>query len=145
MGWINTIVLLILGVLGAAGIIVKKKPDAKELLEKLSKISGYVGVLGALWGIWIIISSILNLGWIGLGLVWLIWWITFLANGVAMAALGIIFGFGLISNYLGEEAKAKGEEIRKKLVGYQATLGIFSICVAIWNILFQLVIWNMLL
>ncbi len=136
--WVNVLVLLALGVLGAASLIAKKKPDAKEMLDKLAKFSGYIGAVAALWGIWRIIDALIHVKL--LSYVPLIW-VTALATGVVEAGLGFIFGWGLATTYLSDEAKAKGEDLRQKLVGLQVTLGLVAIGLAIWWIVLMYVIY----
>lgn len=131
--WVNLLVLLALGVLGTASLIVKKKPDAKELIDKLAKFSGYIGSGAALWGVWIIIHSIRNIRWLSFSP---LLWIAMLATGVVMAGLGFIFGWGLATTYLSEEAKTKGEQVRQKLVPFQVILGLASLgLVVLWLLL----------
>jgi hypothetical protein len=140
MAWITIAALLILGVLGASSIILAKKPDAKEAIEKLSKIGGWVGVVAAIWGVWIVIQSLLNLGWLGAGIYFLVMWASYLATGLVLLILGFIFGYGMITTYLSAEARAKGEQMRAKLVGFQSKLGIVSIILAIWWVVFILIL-----
>ncbi len=140
MSWITIAILLVLGVLGASSIILAKKPDAKEAIEKLSKIGGWVGVGAAIWGVWIVIQSLLNMGWLGAGLYFLVLWVSGLATGLVMVALGFIFGYGMVTTYLSAEARAKGEQMRLKLVGFQAKLGILSLILAIWWVVFVLIL-----
>ncbi|HOX44948.1 MAG TPA: hypothetical protein PK668_15215 [Myxococcota bacterium] len=140
MAWITIAALLVLGVLGASSIILAKKPDAKELIEKLSKYGGWVGVVAAIWGVWIVIQSLLNLGWLGAGLYFLVLWASYLATGLVLLFLGFIFGYGMITTYLSAEARAKGEQVRAKLVGFQAKLGIVSIILAVWWLVFSFIL-----
>ena len=44
MGYLFTVVLILGGVLGCAGLIVAKKPDAKELIGKLQPFQAVIGV-----------------------------------------------------------------------------------------------------
>ena len=138
--WVNVLVLLALGILGTAALIVKKKPDAKALIDKLAKFSGYIGALAALWGVWNIIDSIINIGL--LSIMPLIW-ITALATGVVQAGLGFIFGWGMATTYLSADARAKGEQMRQKLVAFQVILGLAAIGLAVWWILAVFVIYRM--
>ena len=55
--------LAVLGILGASSLIIAKKPDAKELIAKLTPFQGWIGAVSAIGGVWIIISSVLNIGW----------------------------------------------------------------------------------
>jgi hypothetical protein len=138
--WVNVIMLLILGVLGASSVIVKKRPEAKDLIDKLSKISGYVGVLAVLWGIYDVIQLLTHLGMFKYGMWGIISWVTLLAVTAVFLGLGFIFGYGLAATYMSEEAKAKMADLRQKLVGYQIPLGWLSLGLAVWLIVLTYVI-----
>lgn len=129
--WVNVIVLFVLGVLGAASLIVKKKPEAKDLIDSLAKISGYIGAVAALWGVWGVIQLLLHLH---ISFYWLMGLVTCLV----MIFLGFIFGWGLTTAYLSDEAKAKGEELRKKLVPFQLILGLVAMGLAIFWVVFTI-------
>jgi hypothetical protein len=138
--WVNVIMLLILGVLGASSVIIKKRPEAKDLIDKLSKISGYVGVLAVLWGIYDVIQLLTHLGMFKYGMWGIISWVTLLAVTAVFLGLGFIFGYGLAATYMSEEAKAKMADLRQKLVGYQIPLGWLSLGLAVWLIVLTYVI-----
>jgi hypothetical protein len=138
--WVNVIMLLILGVLGASSVIIKKRPEAKDLIDKLSKISGYVGVLAVLWGVYDVIQLITHLGMFKYGMWGIISWVTLLAVTAVFLGLGFIFGYGLAATYMSEEAKAKMADLRQKLVGYQIPLGWLSLALAVWLIVLTYVI-----
>lgn len=133
MGIATGAVLLILGILAASSVIVKKRPEAKDLIEKMAKYQGWLGFAAFFWGIWTVVNSILNLGWLTAAP---IWWITYLATGVLQFGLGLILGYGLINQYalakLPDEAKAKAEQTYQKLVTIQIPLGYVGIGVGIW-------------
>ena len=134
------IILLLLGVLAASSVIVKNKPDAKDLIDKLVPIQGWLGFVACFWGTWGIIQSVLNIGWLTSAP---IWWVTFLAIAVVTASLGLLLGFSLISKFVlskNEEAMAKGEALRMKLTGYQIPLGFAAIGLGIWAIVFQMIL-----
>jgi hypothetical protein len=136
MGLVTGLVLLVLGILGASSVIIKNKPEAKELIEKLAKYQGYIGAVACIWGIWTVISAVLNMGWIKVAFTW---WLTYLATGVLQAGLGFIFGYGLIQAYAlakaSDAAKAKAEQTFKKLVSIQIPLGFAAIILGIWCVL----------
>ncbi len=140
MGIITSVVLIVLGILGASSIIIKKKPEAEDLIKKIVPFQGWIGFISALWGIWWIINSFMRVGWLAVGSVYLlIFWIIYLASGICLAGLGIILGYGLINQYMlskaPEDAKKKAEELRQKLVSIQIPLGIFSICLGIFSLI----------
>ncbi len=135
--WVHIFMLLFLGILGASSAILKKKPDAKELLEKMSKFSGYVGSLAFLWSLYVLIFDvIMHINMLGMGLFGILTWVSVLLTFVAECALGAIFGYGMMVTFAGAklsgDAKAKSEAVRQKLLGYQIPLGWLSIILAIW-------------
>ena len=128
---LSAIIAIIGGVIAASSLIVAKKPNAKELLDKLTSYQGWIGVVLTFWGVWGIISSVLYIG--NMGMYWMI--------GLAVSAVEFIVGFllayGLISKYLlekNETAKAKGQELRAKLVTYQVPAGVILIILGVLSI-----------
>src|SRR5262245_5852860 len=86
LGLVTGAALIALGVLAAASSIVAKRPDAQAYIDKLLPYQGWLGFIACLWGIWIIISAVLNLNWFSYVP---IWWLTYAATGVLIAALGL--------------------------------------------------------
>ena len=133
MGFLNGIWMIVLGVLGAANLIIAKKPDAKELIAKISPYQGWIGAVSALWGIWGIISSILHIGWLA---DWPIYWITYLAESVLLAALGLLLGVGTLKTFIKQpQAVEKMDQTVAKLAPIQGKLGLIAICLGIWGII----------
>ena len=127
--WIITVVILLAGgLLGAANLIIAKKPNAKDLIEKLTPYQGWIGVVLVLWGIWDLIGVLRSLG--TFSVFWLVWLVT----AVTELALGFLLGYGLISKYvLGSSPQAleKGQQLRARLANYQGPLGVVAIGLAI--------------
>ena len=133
------ITLILAGVLGAAGYIVSKRPDAADAIEKIRPIQGWLGVVVCLWGIFIVISILLATGLLSTAP---ILWITVLATGIVMVLLGFLLGYGLIQQYAlsgNASAAARGEEVRGKIIGYQTTLGLIAIGLGVWTIVAALI------
>jgi uncharacterized membrane protein len=146
MGIGAAIVLIVLGILGASSLIIKNKPEAKDLIDKIVPFQGWIGIGAFLWGIWIVIWSLMNAGyWLGWGsIMWTLWFILILATGVMLVLLGFIFGFNLINKYAlskanNEEATKKAEELLQKLVGIQIPLGIISIILGIVSLVWYFI------
>ncbi|WBU88916.1 hypothetical protein [Cellulophaga omnivescoria] len=128
------ITLILLGILAAPSLLLSKKPNAQELLDKITPYQGWIGLAFCIWGVWGIISCILRLGILTTSP---IYWITWLAVNVLLAALGFILGYGMINKHLlakNEEAKAKGEVLLAKLRPLQGKLGMAAIALGIWQI-----------
>ena len=133
MGFVNAVWLLLLGVLGAASLIIAKKPNAKELIDKFAPYQGWFGLSSTVWGIWLCISAVLNLNWIGKSLWSTIGWATYLADGVVQLGLGLLLGVGVMKTFVKQpEAVEKLDATVKKLAPYQGTLGLAAIGLAIW-------------
>jgi len=130
--WIVTVVILLAGgLLGAANLIIAKKPNAKELIEKLTPYQGWIGVVLVLWGIWDLVGVFRSLGVLSAAPVW---WVLYLVTAVTELALGFLLGYGLISKYvLGSSPQAleKGQQLRARLANYQGPLGVVAIGLAI--------------
>jgi hypothetical protein len=136
--WVNLFLLFILGVLGASSVIVKKRPEAKDLIDKLAKISGYVGIVAVLWGIWDLIWLLRFIRLLGH---FPLTWITMLAVTVVFLGLGFIFGYGMAAAYMSDDAKAKAEGIRQKVLKFQIPLGWLSLGLVVWLCLLNWVIY----
>ncbi len=125
--------LALLGVLGASSLIIAKKPDAKELIEKLAPYQGWIGAVSALGGVWIIISSVLNLGWMT---TFPVWWFSYLATGLLQASLGLLLGVGVLKQFAkSEAANEKMDQMITKLAPYQGTLGLIAIGMGVWLVI----------
>lgn len=137
MLWLLMALLLIAaGILAAASLIVAKQPNAQEMIKKLVPFQGIIGIILLVFGliflfVWVLpYMSIMSLFPIT-GLVWL-------ASSLVAIALGILLGYGLISQYAlskNADAARSGEAVRAKLTGYQVPLGIAGIGLGIWLLL----------
>ena len=128
----TAVVLIVCGALAAASFIVARRPDAKQAIDKLVPYQGWIGLIVCVWGVWAIISAILSLGLLAHNPVW---WITYMAVGVLEFVLGFLLGFGLITQYAlsrSEQAMARGQQLRSKLVLYQIPLGLIGIGLGVW-------------
>jgi hypothetical protein len=133
-GLITGLVLVALGVLAAASSIVARRPDAQTYIDKLVPYQGWLGFIACLWGVWIIISAIINLNWFSYVPVW---WLTYLATGALIAALGLLLGYALLTKFIlshNAEAVRRGEQLRLSIVPYQVMLGYAAIILGLWTV-----------
>jgi hypothetical protein len=133
MYWLYFVILIVGGILGAAGLIIKNKPSAAELIGKLTPWQGWIGILLLLWGIWDLIQSF---GLLALGLIG----IFYLATACVEIVLGFLLGFSLIAKYTGE----KGEKIFKSVSPFQGIFGIIAILLGLFWLLTGFGIFNFL-
>jgi hypothetical protein len=130
---VNGIWLAVLGILGAANLIVAKRPDAAEMIAKLAPYQGWIGAVSALWGVWGIISSVLSIGLLSVAP---IFWITLLACSLILASLGLLLGVGVLKTFIKDPtAQAKMDETIAKLAPKQGVLGLVSIGLGVWTVL----------
>ncbi|ANE51691.1 hypothetical protein [Flavisolibacter tropicus] len=125
------------GLLAASGFIIRKKPNAQELIDKIAPYQGWIGMVMFGWGIWEIFGALRLTEWLsnGFALTWTFW----LLCGIADLAVGFILGFGLISTYVfrgNTAAIEKGEAVRMKLLNYQIPLGFLAIIMGILYIIY---------
>jgi hypothetical protein len=137
MGLLAAIWMIVLGVLGAANLIIARNPKAKELIGKLAPYQGWIGAISALWGIWITIWMILNIGWIRLAF---LLWLTVLAEGLLLLALGLLLGIGVLKTFVKQpKAVEKMDLMVTRLTPYQGTLGLVAIALGAWGLIASIV------
>ena len=136
MNFLSAIWLMLLGVLGAASIIVAKRPDAKDAIAKLAPYQGWMGAISALWGIWGVINAVIHISVLSVAP---ILWMTLLAVGVVQALLGFLLGIGILKSFAGDGADEKMDQLMAKLAPYQGTLGFISIGLGAWLLVASLI------
>jgi hypothetical protein len=138
MELINALVLIVGGILAVSGLIVAKKPDAKELIDKLVPYQAIIGIA-------LLALGIVNLvRWLGNGLFTLLkvaplFGITVFAMIITSILLGFMFGMPQIAKWLPGEggAEQKGMELSKKLAPYQVVIGIIGLVAALLMLLYR--------
>ena len=132
------LITIIGGILAASGFIIKRSPNAQQLIDKLTPYQGWIGIVMFGWGVWETLHSVLGISLLGSHpLTWVFW----LLSGVADLLVGFLLGFGLITHYAlskNPQAMARGSQIRAKLVGIQAPLGLLAIVMGALYIAFIL-------
>jgi len=131
----STIIAFIGGVLAAAGSIIKKKPNAAELIDKFAPYQGIIGVVILFWGISGLFYSLTSLSLLSAAPVY---WIINLITAIATFVVGFLLSFSLMSKYLfskNETALEKGQQLRGKLINYQVPAGYLLIVMSILSLL----------
>ena len=121
--------LVVLGILGAANLIITKIPSARDLIGKIAPYQGWMGVASVFYGIWEVVQSVTSMGLMAvrppLGM---IFWIVFLANALLQIALGILFGVGIAKTFVKDPRAVQNmDRIAFKLAPFQGVLGIAAI------------------
>jgi hypothetical protein len=129
--------LLVLGVLGAASLIISRRPDASEAIAKLTPYQGWIGAASAIWGIINIIRALVHINILS---VIPIWWVTWMATAIVLTGLGILLGVGVFKSFIKDAtANAKMDQTVAALAPYQTKLGLASIGLGVWAIVVSVV------
>ncbi len=127
------------GILAASGFIIKRSPNAQQLIDKLAPYQGWIGMVMFGWGVFETFHVLTGMGLLSTHpLQWVFWLLTALAD----LLVGFLLGFGLITHYAlskNETAMARGQQLRSKLVGIQAPLGALAIVMGALYIAFMFV------
>lgn len=133
---LETILIIILGVLGASNLIIAKQPNAKGLIDKLQPIQGWLGVVSFVWGIWLVIQGVLNISALSS---FLILMIQYFATAGCVLVLGFLLGLGILESFTkSPEKKLKLEKLASTLSPWQGILGLLCIGLGVWGLLSQL-------
>jgi len=135
-GW-----LLVLGIMGAANLIIARLPQAKDLIGKMAPYQGWFGVASVFYGFWEVVQCVLNMGLMAVKPPFgLVFWVLFLANGLLQVALGILLGVGVAKTFVKDPgAVDKMDRTVLKLAPFQGILGLLAIAVAIGFIVVDVV------
>jgi hypothetical protein len=124
--------LIVLGILGAASLIIAKRPDAKDMIDKIVPYQGWFGAASVIYGIFDLIQAVLGMGVMSAGILGLVFWILWLAAGLLQISLGLLLGVGVMKSFIKDAtAKSKLDQTVVKLAPFQGTLGIISIAVGV--------------
>src|SRR5262245_42796826 len=139
INWLNIFALLAGGILAASGLIVAKKPNAKDLIDKLVPYQALIGVAMLVLGAWNLLWALMH------GLLSVVFHGSFagivaLAMTVTSVLLGFLFGMPQIAKWMpGDGAtEQKGMELSKKLAPYQGTIGLVGLAAALLALLYRL-------
>lgn len=136
--WIQIILLFLGGILAVSGLIVAKKPDAKQIIDKLVPFQALIGVGMLAVGVILMLKigpidtfKAAQAGMAGLALFGLV---------IVGIVLGFLFGMPQIAKWLPGESSAeqKAMEVAQKLAGFQVMIGVVGLAAAAVALLYQL-------
>ena len=84
------------GILAASALIIARKPNAKQLIDKITPYQGWIGIVMFFWGVWAVLDCVRFMSLLSVRPVF---WVFWLASGVADLVVGFLLGFGLITKY----------------------------------------------
>jgi hypothetical protein len=125
---IDGLLLMLLGVLAVPGLIIAKRPDAKQLIDKIAPYQGWIGAILALWGVFRLITWFQSFRFLGLGVRGIIMFAIYTAFVWTMIALGFMLGVGVLKTFIKDaNAQAKMDQVMAKLVPKQGQLGLLAL------------------
>ncbi len=137
MDVLNAIAVILGSILAISGLIIAKKPDAKQLIDKLSPYQAVIGVAMVALGI---VNFIRFLPYISDSFkVNLLFAASILAMLGVSVLLGALFGMPQIAKWIPGEtpAEAKALELSQKVAPYQVVLGLVGLVSALIYLLYR--------
>jgi hypothetical protein len=144
MELIGGLALILCGVLCMPDLILKKRPNAQEILAKIAPYRGFIGIVICALGIlsvifWLISTAFFfNQGFRGF-----ILWVTEIASSALSMLVGFLLGFELMKRFVPknapEGAQDKIEDLHERLEGVQVPLGIAAVIAGGWSILYSII------
>jgi hypothetical protein len=134
MYWMSLILLILLGMLGIAGWLRSRQPNAGRALAPLEALSGWVGLIGVVWGLFLLIRA---LSYIGVLLRYApLSWLLLLLTALVITALSLILVAPLLRQLIGRNGfTAAVDGIAAKLAPFRVGLGAACLALALWSIL----------
>ena len=140
--YFTAVISILLGLLAAPSLLAGQNPKAQEMLNKLVPFQGIFGIIVLFWGLFRLIFDILmHFGTFTYTPILLV---SYLLLTLVQVFLGFLLGFGFISKMTSgnEQARAKSEALRAKLAVYQGPLGIASIILGVWFIIYAVALFG---
>jgi hypothetical protein len=143
MDLINTLLLIVGGILAVSGLIVANKPDAKQLIDKLVPYQAIIGVallavglVNLLRTIGGLFTTIKNFPLFGFA------WLAIIVTSIL---LGFMFGMPQIAKWIPGQGgtENKGMELSKKLAPFQVIIGLIGLGASLIYLLYYLHILKM--
>ena len=125
MGFAFPLIAIIAGMLAASAVVIKKLPNAADIIQKIKPYEGFIGAGALAMGIMTLfsISSIMRTGFITMS-------VTLACIG-ACIVMGFLLGYPVLQDLfldeLSDETRAKSEEMYERLTPYKVTSGLVGI------------------
>ena len=133
--YIPGILIFLAGVLAASGLILSKRPDAKEMINKITPYQGLIGVALLGYGVyyWVTWHAAFSAS---LHFKPLLGSLTMLAFFFDSLLLGLILGAPLIGKWAGGGNADKVANMQQKLVPFQTIFGVIGLVDGLLMILY---------
>lgn len=128
------IIAIVTGLLAASSVVIKKLPDASEIIQKLKPYEAFIGASALLMGCFNLLSitRILRIGGISMLMI--------LGCIAACVVMGFLLGYpvlqDLLLDELSEDARNKSAELYEKLTPYKITAGLVGMGTGLYILIF---------
>lgn len=127
------LIAIVAGMLAAASVVIKKSPDAANLIQKIKPYEAGIGAAALVLGILRLLSVTVAFK------TGLIWGLVFTACSISCIVMGFLLGYPVIQNFLldelSEDAKAKSGEMYERLTPYKVTSGLVAMGTGVYLII----------
>jgi hypothetical protein len=132
MNIIILVTLIALGLLGIAGWLKSRQPEAAGLLAHLEKIEGWVGLVGLALGIYGAISLLFDIGAVAGAP---IRFILAVLTAMSMIGLGLVLSITIIKQFASGAAAQNLQNLVNKVAPFKMMMGALCLIVAVWMML----------
>ncbi len=132
--WLVTVaLLLLLGILGIAGWLKARRPEAAKHLQPIEQFEGWIGGAGLVWGILILLRWLSSLGAMGYAAGAMV---VTLLTALVVIALSLILAMPLLLSIFGSgDFMAKVSQLSDRMVPYKLGLGFGCLVLALYSLL----------
>jgi len=123
-GLLLPLLAIITGMLAAASVVIKKSPDAANLIKKIKPYEAGIGTAALVIGVLrlLTVTTAFKVG--------LIWGLIFSSCVASCIVMGFLLGYPVLQDFLldelSEDAKTKSAEVYERLTPYKITSGLVA-------------------
>jgi hypothetical protein len=136
--YITVAALFVAGILAMSGLVLSKRPDARQMIDKLVPYQGVVGVGLLAWGLIQLVRFLLNHGAAQMS-AWPLGGAVIFMAMLSALLLGFLFGMPMIAKWIpgSTPAEQKAMEMQQKVAGFSVLLGIVGIAAGVGLLLIR--------
>jgi heme O synthase-like polyprenyltransferase len=128
MGILDGIWLILLGVLAVPGLIIAKRPDARQLIDKIAPYQGWIGAISVLWGVFRLLHWFSLFPLLGGGIGPMLYFVVYTVYVFLLIVLGFMLGIGVLKTFIKDpNANAKMDQTLARLSPKQGVLGLVAL------------------
>lgn len=135
MSFALSLIAVIAGLLAASSVVIKKLPNAADLIQKIKPYEGFIGAAALVLGLFSLFSITFRYGLLNA---------TISISGIGSCiVMGFLLGYpvlqDLLLDELSEETRKKSEDLYDKLTPYKVIAGLVALFTGIYSLFFMIV------